>query len=956
MHNEQGAGMRAAVELGRRLDEGRSRAGLNQTQLAKRAGLARATVNQALSPRGPVPSVDTVTALSRVLKLRLDELLRLQRDAKEAENPDTASGAGAGAPGRPIGQWEPHELEVHPAGSGTDVSGPGVPGLLSLPGYVPRRHDRVLADAVRDAVAGRSRIVVLVGTSSTGKTRACWEAVQPLAEQGWRLWHPFDPTRAEAALAELGRVEPRTVVWLNEAQHYLGDRAVGERISAAVHRLVVEKERGPVLVLGTLWPEYAHQYAAMPQPNGSDPHSRARELLARCTQTVPDSFDTEALAFAAVLAEQGDRLLADALTRAREGGRVTQDLAGAPELLRRFEQATPPARALLEAAMDARRLGMGLHLPQAFLTDAASDYLSQHDYDHLTDDWAELAYAELAQPVHGKQAPMRRTSLRPPRRPPAPSADVGAPVSASAGPVVLLADYLEQHGRITRSLLCPPASWWDAAHTHLTRVEDLRTLAQAAEDRHRLQWAHYLRHRALVLGDTTVLGLLAVAREEAEDGEGAEAFAQQAADRGGASVLAQLAEFRERIGNRAGSEALAQKAAHHGHPAVLIRLAQLRGEAGDRVGAEALAQQAAQLGDSSALAQLRWENAYREGDERVLWEAAEHGRPSALVRLAVLREQAGDRDGAEALAKQGVTHGTTIVLTRLAELREEAGDSESAEALAGEAAVHGSTYTLVHLAGIREKSGDWKGAARLLQQAVDRSDPIGRIRLAELQERMGERDSAESLARQVAFRGRPDALLCLARLRKDSGNLPAAERLFRQAGGGIALTQLAEMRQEAGDDTGVDRLLQHAADIGETVAMLRLAVMREEAGDRGGAEVLAQLAADRGDTIPMTKLAAMREEAGDMEGAETLAHRAFAQGDSSILVRLILNRTTTGDWERVENLARHAADSGHPSRRSGLILPTDLRKDVFLRLWPNGLDPDGTPTPPWQPFIAGTPS
>jgi hypothetical protein len=45
------------------------------------------------------------------------------------------------------------------------------------------------------------------------------------------------------------------VVWLNEAQHYFGDRAAGERIAAAVHHLLVSSERAPVLVLGTLWPD-----------------------------------------------------------------------------------------------------------------------------------------------------------------------------------------------------------------------------------------------------------------------------------------------------------------------------------------------------------------------------------------------------------------------------------------------------------------------------------------------------------------------------------------------------------------------------------------------------------------------------------------------------------------------------------------------------------------------------
>ncbi|WP_234441179.1 hypothetical protein [Streptomyces scabiei] len=135
-----------------------------------------------------------------------------------------------------------------------------------------------------------------MGSSSTGKTRACWEAVQPLADQGWRLWHPFNPTRAAAALEDLRRVRPRTVVWLNEAQHYLGNRTIGEEIAAAVHDLLIRPDREPVLVLGTLWPEYAARYRALPAPTGADPYSQARELLAGCTLAVPDAFDAEALA------------------------------------------------------------------------------------------------------------------------------------------------------------------------------------------------------------------------------------------------------------------------------------------------------------------------------------------------------------------------------------------------------------------------------------------------------------------------------------------------------------------------------------------------------------------------------------------------------------------------------------------------------------------------------------
>ncbi|ONK15567.1 helix-turn-helix transcriptional regulator [Streptomyces sp. MP131-18] len=540
MNDEQNGHGSALTELRRRVADGVAQARLNQQQLAQRAGLGRTTVSEALSPRKPVPSAETVAALARALRLPVPDLLDLQRTAAQEAGTVTADG-----PGRPIGEWEPHDLEVHPAGPGTTAASSEASAERALPGYVPREHDRVLAEAVRDAKASRSRLVVLVGTSSTGKTRACWEAVQPLADQGWWLWHPFHPDRAQAALEQLHHVRPRTVVWLNEAQHYLGDRALGEQIAAAVHHLLVRPERGPVLVLGTLWPEYEAQYNALPRPGEADPYSRVRELLAGRTLAVPDAFDAPALSAAAVLAEEGDRLLADTLTRARTDGRLTQDLAGAPELLNRYQHASPAAKALLHAAMDARRLGVGLHLPQAFLTDAATDYLSQSDYDQLTDNWAERAYAELAKLVHGKQAPLPRTNPRPPRRPPTTTPGAGTVAPQAAGPQFRLADYLEQHGRTSRRHLCPPGSFWHAAHTHLTHPDDLHQLAEAADKRHRLEWAHHLRRRAADHGSTVALSRLADMRAKAGDRAGAEDLLRQAADFG-----SDMAQEREQLVRR----------------------------------------------------------------------------------------------------------------------------------------------------------------------------------------------------------------------------------------------------------------------------------------------------------------------------------------------------------------------------------------------------------------------
>ncbi|MER5464581.1 hypothetical protein ABT010_28605, partial [Streptomyces sp. NPDC002668] len=306
-------------------------------------------------------------------------------------------------------------------------------------------------------------------------------------------------------------------MWLNEGQHYLGNPRVGEQIAASLQSLLVRRDRGPILILGTLWHEYARQYSALPQPGAQDPHSRVRELLSGRTVAVPDAFDSRALNAAAALADSGDRLLADALTRARYHGHLTQELAATPELIHRYEQGSVGARAILDAAMDARRLGVERNMPDAFLTSAAAAYLTEHDYDSLLEDWAEAAYAELTRLVHGNRAPLRRVRPRPALGAPA------TPVLSQASLQALqLASCLEQHGRLTRHLLCPPDEFWHAALTYLASPDDLSNLAEAAQARTRMRWAYRLYDKAAEGGSTRALVGLAQLREAAGDREGAE--------------------------------------------------------------------------------------------------------------------------------------------------------------------------------------------------------------------------------------------------------------------------------------------------------------------------------------------------------------------------------------------------------------------------------------------------
>ena len=364
---------------------------------------------------------------------------------------------------------DPFALEVHRP---VQPEAPQA-GLPELTRYVSREHDTELGAVVQAAAQGSSEIAVLVGGSSTGKTRACWEVLRLLRDQepGWRLWHPIDPSRADAALRELPAIEPRTVVWLNEAQFYLDvPGGLGERVAAGLRELLRDPARAPVLVLATLWPRFWDVLTARPE-GGADPHGQARELLVGRDITVPAAFTPVQLQW---LSQAGDARLAQAAAGAQDG-QVIQFLAGVPELLARYRNAPPAAAALIHAAMDARRLGMRPALPRSFLEGAAPGYMTDFDWDQLPENWLVQALAYTVAPCRGVRGPLTR--IRP--RNPGPDRAGGAAGTGQDGTSLYrLADYLDQHGRRHRRALIPPPSFWTAALC--AQPADLTTFAAAA--------------------------------------------------------------------------------------------------------------------------------------------------------------------------------------------------------------------------------------------------------------------------------------------------------------------------------------------------------------------------------------------------------------------------------------------------------------------------------------------
>jgi hypothetical protein len=292
-----------------------------------------------------------------------------------------------------VGEASLRLLGVHAA-----ISVPGVPDEVP-PEYVPRDVDAAEfgVRAQVAAAAQRGGFVLLVGGSSVGKTRCAAETVKALLPDWW-LVHPADPAEV-AALAQAP--PPRTVMWLDELQRYLD----GEHgLTGGVMRALL-RTPGPVVIIGTLWPDRYSAYTAVPSPGGADPYGREREVLDLAAVVRIGPAFSPAEQDRARAAAAGDRRLALALGAGEYG--LTQRLAAAPQLVARWQDAQdadPYAWAVLTAALDAARLGARAPLSPGLLRAAAPGYCTSAQQAEAPANWFERALAYATEKLHGAAA------------------------------------------------------------------------------------------------------------------------------------------------------------------------------------------------------------------------------------------------------------------------------------------------------------------------------------------------------------------------------------------------------------------------------------------------------------------------------------------------------------------------------------------------------------------------
>ena len=803
--------------------------------------------------------------------------------------------------GRRAAQWTPVELGVHQVIGGGPMSA-----------YIRRPHDELLR-AVLDPAVPASRLVVVRGGSSTGKTRAAYEAVAG-GLSDWQVDYPLDAGALTARL-EAG-IPARTVLWLGELRQY----ADADGDTAVLGSLADLLQGDGRLVITTMWAEQWNAYVAAARPGlktgPADPAGTAGRLLERLPELtgsdpagidparggvidVPPRFTAAEMATAARTGDPVLAVAAGAAASAGQDGQVTQYLAGVPDLLHRYAGpgGDPYGQAIITAAMDATRLGHADPLPAALLQDAAVGYLTGPQRTKDIESWRDAAVAWATDELNG-------------------AVRVLQPVPPAAGTGVAgyqVADYLDQYGRRTRQDQLGPPSLWDALTAHTAAASDLTRLAQAARDRGLYRHATALWTTAATLGSTDAAGQL----------------------------VRHLRQVSPADTTRAGQWAADHASLDNPWNAALLLRALREAGAGDAAGTLATrAAGHARLDDPGAVALLL--KALREAgaDDAVAAllprDPAGHARlddPGAVALLLEGLREAGDSDAARTLATRAAGHARLdapwAVARLLRELRE-AGDSDAVTALlardpAGHARLDDPEGAARLLWELRE-AGDSDAVAALLAR-----DPVGHARLDDrgavalllraLRE-VGDSDAARTLAIRAFGHARLDDPLAVAYLvlrePREVGDAVAA-LLARDPAGYArlddprAVALLLEPLREAGARDAVAALLArdpagHARLDDPGAVALLLEALREAGDSDAVAALLARDPAGHArldDPEGAARLLRALREAGDSDAARTLATRAagHARLDAPWAVaRLLRELREAGDSDAVAAL------------------------------------------------------
>ena len=423
---------------------------------------------------------------------------------------------------------------------------------------------------------------------------------------------------------------------------------------------------------------------------------------------------------------------------------MIQFLAGAPELLSRYRNAPPAAKALIHAAMDAHRLGVRGGLPEAFLEAAAPGYLTDAEWDLLGEDWLEQALAYTAVRCKGVRGPLTRIRPRPARHAVSTRTNQVGSLAPAAGPLYQLADYLDQYALQKRQGVPVPDAVWRALVDH--HRSDQASLARSALEHQKRRYARAFFLKAGREGDQVSIWTLADSLVNEDRIDDAMMVLGPATERGFVLCADRLADLLADRGRVDDAIAILRWYAEHGSQLSTAHLGNLLTRQGRVAEAMTLYRWHATQGDQGAgvlLAEILAGQGQVDEAVAILEELADADANNIFAgsRLAGLlagsrqvdklrdRSRNGDRKATQELARMLKNQGKVDeAITNLRE-RNNAGD-------------RGAIHQLVDLLA---DQGHAQEAIALLRKTGDASRSLDIVKLAKLLISQGELDKASTL-------------------------------------------------------------------------------------------------------------------------------------------------------------------------------------------------------------------
>jgi tetratricopeptide (TPR) repeat protein len=311
------------------------------------------------------------------------------------------------------------------------------------------RDARAHLDQALNASKARGGRIVLVGEPGSGRSRLVYEVLQNRESFQQR---PMFKLNSPADFQRLPSPAGNAVLWLDDLRVFLDD--VGDAWPELRRKL------GPIVLIGTVFPEHKSDLISSPLSGVARHHAQAWD-------------DWQVVNVRTILSprevnrarETNDKRILDAWNASRTTGHgLTQTLAFAAELKRRWQDATGADRTLLRAAVDAKRVGGQAPLSVTFLGAAAKGYFTEAEETRIERDhgWLTEAIRSVTTPVESAQV---------------------APLKPVQQDVLAVEDYLYQIGVEERKGCNPPLSLWVACSKHVTNREDLYAIGSNAYSR-----------------------------------------------------------------------------------------------------------------------------------------------------------------------------------------------------------------------------------------------------------------------------------------------------------------------------------------------------------------------------------------------------------------------------------------------------------------------------------------